>query len=337
VSDKSANHVKPYHPAIDAMRLIAILAVILIHTTNRNLEIVNLNMLREPLAFLLNQAARFAVPLFFIISGFVLELSFSVHQSYLSYFKKRISRIAVPYVLWSAVYYFFIYREHSKNFLEALVHGEASYQLYFIPSLLIFYLAFPLLHSVRRWLANPIFLVALGMVQWYILQNDYSVHPRYIFYAANVALFNLFPFIIGIVAAHHQKIFSDWSKKLAIICIPAAFYIGNFVIQQGQEKYLKTYNYLDFYSQWRGSVLLYTLFTGIGMYGLFELFDRKLEWVKSVSKLSFLVFFIHVIVLETVWKYWQLPPVGFFAAVTIISFGIAFLVHRIPGIEKLTG
>ncbi len=328
---------KPYHPAIDAMRVIAILAVILIHTSNRNLEVVNLNILREPLAFLLNQASRFAVPLFFIISGFVLELSFQLHQNYLTYFKKRISKIAVPYVLWSAVYYFLIYRDHSMNFIQALLHGEASYQLYFIPSLLIFYLAFPVLHKLRKWLAHPIFLLALGIFQLYILQNDYAVHPKYDYYSASVALFNLFSFVIGIAAAVYHKTVSAWSQRLMIICIPLAIYLGNFVIQQGHIKYLKTYNYLDFYSQWRGSVLLYSLATGMGLYGIFELLGSQLNWIKRVSQLSFLVFFIHVIVLETVWKYWQLPTLGFFTVVTIISFGIAYLLHQIPGVEKLTG
>ncbi|MDZ7587084.1 MAG: acyltransferase family protein [Patescibacteria group bacterium] len=97
------------NPAIDAMRLLAILAVVLVHTTTRTLQVTgyDLNVTWWPL--LLNQITRFAVPMFFLISGFVLELNYDHHPYYLSFLKKRLSRILVPYLFWSLIYYFFVY------------------------------------------------------------------------------------------------------------------------------------------------------------------------------------------------------------------------------------
>ena len=69
------------------MRAIAILAVILIHTTTRTLEATHYNLTSYPWTLLLNQVSRFAVPLFFLISGFVLELSSVNDINYLEFLK----------------------------------------------------------------------------------------------------------------------------------------------------------------------------------------------------------------------------------------------------------
>jgi hypothetical protein len=55
------------------------------------------------------------------------------------------------------------------------------------------------------------------------------------------------------------------------------------------------------------------------------------------------VFFIHVIILEEVWKYfgqnYNFPGLDllFFITVTGISFAMAFIIHKIPNLYKITG
>jgi surface polysaccharide O-acyltransferase-like enzyme len=62
--------------SIDSLRGLSILAVLLIHTTTRTLEASNFNIVGFSWTLFLNQIARFAVPLFFLISGLVLEISY---------------------------------------------------------------------------------------------------------------------------------------------------------------------------------------------------------------------------------------------------------------------
>jgi len=122
---------KLYNPVVDILRILSILAVVIIHTTTRTLEMSHYALLKIPWTLFLNQAGRFAVPLFFMISGFVLELNYHLHESYLTYLKKRFSRIIIPYIFWSAIYYYLVYNQnHSANFLSSLLKGDASYQLY---------------------------------------------------------------------------------------------------------------------------------------------------------------------------------------------------------------
>src|SRR5690242_5000258 len=93
---------------IDVLRLVSILAVLLIHTTTRTLEISHYDLVNNLFTLFLNQASRFAVPLFFLISGFVLEVS-NKPIKYITFLKKRLGKIFIPYIFWSLIYYFLIY------------------------------------------------------------------------------------------------------------------------------------------------------------------------------------------------------------------------------------
>ena len=98
-----------YHVEIDFLRIVSIIAVVLIHSTSKILDYSKFNLLAHPLTFFLNQILRFAVPLFFMISAFVLEDKYSDNLNYISYLKKRFSKIFLPYLFWSLIYYFLIH------------------------------------------------------------------------------------------------------------------------------------------------------------------------------------------------------------------------------------
>ncbi len=337
---------KTYNVAIDAMRIIAILAVIAIHTTTRILEASNFNLQGYSLSLFINQASRFAVPLFFMISGFVLELNYSYNQSYLSYLQKRLAKIFLPYLFWSAIYYFFVYTKHTIPFSTTLLYGAASYQLYFIPTLIIFYILFPLIHKSYRFIANKWILIILGLVQLFLLYQEYYVEPLPYYYPISIALLNFYIFILGVVVSRNlsflQKI-GKWKIPITIFTGALAFV----VFFEGKLLYLKTHNYLFFYSQWRPSVFIYSLILAGLMYIIFNKNNLNTAFVKNLSSLSFFVFFIHVIVLETFWSYLgrgifsKTPEILFnllfFLCVISASYAIAYLAHKIPYLSKLSG
>jgi surface polysaccharide O-acyltransferase-like enzyme len=342
-----------YNPVVDILRIIAILAVLLIHTTTRTLEVSGYALTKIPWTLFLNQVGRFAVPLFFMISGFVLELNYHLHENYLAYLQKRFSRIVVPYIFWSAIYYFFVYyKDRDPNFFNALLQGDASYQLYFIPALLIFYLLFPLIHDFCEFLINKWVLLVFGLLQLLILYYQYNIQPLPIYYPIGIALLNFYVFLLGIVLARNQERFIAFIRKWKLLLLFGTVAFAISIFYEGLNGYLKTHDYLTFYSSWRPSVLLYTIFIGGFLYWIF---DRKLKYIaviKQLSHLSFLVFFIHVIILEAVWysiglkllqmtngkiiyQIWFDPL--YFLTVTILSFTTAFIAHKIPYLNQLTG
>lgn len=337
---------KTYNIAIDGMRIVAILAVIAIHTTTRILEASDFNLQGYSFSLFINQASRFAVPLFFMISGFVLELNYSYNQSYLGYLQKRLTKIFLPYLFWSAIYYFFIYTKHTISFFQTLFVGAASYQLYFIPTLIIFYILFPLIHRNYRFIANKWILIILGLVQLFLLYQEYYIEPLPYFYPVSIAFLNFYIFILGMVFSRNlnllQKI-GKWKILLSALFIILAFV----VFFEGKLLYLKTHNYLFFYSQWRPSVFFYSVVLASLMYVLFNKNNLNKTFVKNLSRLSFFVFFIHVIVLETFWHtfghraFSSIPEVLFnllfFFCVIGGSYAIAYAAHKSPYLSKLSG
>ena len=143
---------------LDFLRVLACLAVMVIHVTSAfiyNDSGVTLWGMNP--AFMLNQAARFSVPLFLLLSGFSLGIGRS--QSYGTFLKTRCRKVLVPYVLWVLVYEGYnvalagMPRPNSRDFLAHLVAGSSAPHPYFIPLLFQFYLLYPLL---KKWVdRNP--------------------------------------------------------------------------------------------------------------------------------------------------------------------------------------
>jgi probable poly-beta-1,6-N-acetyl-D-glucosamine export protein len=349
---KTVSTEKPYIKAIDNLRTISILAVILIHTTTRTIETTHNDLINFPVSLFLNQIARFAVPLFILISGFVLELSYNYHLSFWSYLKKRISRILLPYLIWSLIYYYFVYTQNHDNLIWVLATGNASYQLYFIPALAIFYAVFPVLHKLYKVISNKFIYASLGILQLWLLYQDYFIKEYKFPDPLRITILSFFFFITGMVVSRNKDKIIEFVNKWKYYLATFALGLGFYVFREGQVDFLNTTNYLSFYSQWRPSILFYTLAIFLILFYAFDKSHLQFKLSERFAKLSYLVFFIHVIVLELVWKvfgYKLFNIIGgdvfgksifdpiFFATVAAISFGIAYLIHKIPNLSKLTG
>lgn len=343
--------------SIDALRVIAILAVIAIHITTKTLATSNLNVNSSQFSFFINQTARFAVPLFFLISGFVLELNNKSGLSYVNFFKKRASKIVIPFVFWSIIYFILapeygIYKLFSLYFLTVLIQGMAAYHLYFIPTLILFYLVFPLFHSLMRFLKNPFILISIILTQTYFLTVDYYVKTIKIQYDLRIALLSFSMFIIGMVASHHKDIIYSFCKKyfyfllaLLLLLLPAVYFHSRNLI-------LLTHNSKYMYSQYHPLNYFYTLIFTAVLYVTLEKTQFARKIFVAFSKLSFFVFFVHVLIQYILWdnvvaffikiygkqiltNTWVDPLL--FSLIACTSFTVAYIVHKIPNVYKITG
>lgn len=336
--------------SIDAIKSLAILGVILIHTTTRTLEASNFNLVNFSWTLFLNQAMRFAVPLFMIISGFVLELV-RKEESYWSFIKRRFSKIFIPYILWSLIYYLFIYTNNNDNLLEVLLTGNASYQLYFIPALLVFYLSFPLINKLIHNFSNKIILVLVACIGLFLLYKNYYIKAFDLGDEINAMILSYVYFVIGVIAANNRIFIAKITKKFNLFLSIPVVTLALYVFWEGRNRYILTGNYLSYYSQWRPSVFFYTIFTALLFYYIFEHTRLNGSFISRFAKHSFFVFFVHVAVLEIVWKYFGkyafpvtdgtigkiiFDPV-FFVGVTLISFIFAKFIHKIPKMISFLG
>lgn len=343
---------KPYIKALDSLRVLAISAVVLVHTTTRTIEASRDNLLGYPWSLFLNQIGRFSVPLFFIVSGFALELNYDYHGSYFAYLKKRLTRVLIPFIFWSLIYYFFIYTNNHDNLWWVLFTGNASYQLYFIPTLIIFYILFPLLHKIYKFVANKWIFILLTLIEIWFLYKDYFVREFDFPDPLHIALLAYIYFVAGMIAARNKEKIISFVKKWKYVLAPATLISGLYVFLEGFNNFNKTGNYLTFYSTWRPSTLIYSSLFALIFFYIFDKSHLQFPIVQKLSRLSFFVFFVHVIVLEIVWSVFGhslfnslsgsffgkifFDPI-FFGVVLLVSFLTAFLIHKIPYVVKVTG
>jgi surface polysaccharide O-acyltransferase-like enzyme len=161
-----------------------------------------------------------------------------------------------------------------------------------------------------------------------------------------------FFFIIGIVVSRNKDAINFFTHKWKYILLSAAGVSGIYVFWEGFSRYIATGNYLSYYSKWRPSVLVYTVSLGFILFHLFEKPKLQFPSLEKLSKLSFLVFFIHVIVLEWTWSLFGrnlfilmsgntigriiFDPI-FFGIVAGTSLLSAFILHKIPKLQEIIG
>lgn len=348
---------KTYLYSIDALRVIAILAVIVIHVSTKSMASTGLDITIQPFSLFLNQAARFAVPLFFLISGFVLELNNKKGLSFIEFFKKRASRIVIPFIFWSVVYALYANNFNAtslfnKKFLDTLIFGTASYHLYFIPTLILFYIAFPFLHLLLPLLRKPVTLLLLYFIQGVLLYQDYYVKTLDTQFEVRIALLSFSMFVTGMVASHYKEAIYEFVKKYLLILVFSLVVLLALIFTHVYAITLKNNSSRFIYNQY--SPLNYA-FTGVVaslLYFSLEKTQFLRKYFITLSKLSFFVFFIHVLIQYLVWdnaieplisKYGKDFLVAFwfdpllFGIIATISFTIAYFIHKIPWTPKLTG
>lgn len=142
---------------LDLARVCAMLAVILIHATSAYIGAESrFTCFGANAAFWGNQLARFAVPLFILLSGVSLRLS-DRGQSAARFYRKRLVKIGLPYIVWSLVYELagngfdlaaLFAAEQLPVLGRTLLLGRAESHLYFIVVLVQLYLLYP---ALRRW------------------------------------------------------------------------------------------------------------------------------------------------------------------------------------------
>ncbi len=338
--------------AIDFIRLFAILGVVAIHVSTAFIDRVTVPFSNYFFFYsFVNQVSRFAVPLFFLISGFLLASKYHSIVSPIDFYKKRLSKVLLPYFVWSLIYFWVIFPNpfadvFKKGFIEKLYFGSASYQLYFIPAIIVLYLLFPFIIYKKNLLLTKRFMIFLTIVTGIILiftyYNNYNIPLHTPF---RIALYNLLPFLTGIYAAIRIPDLNSFIKKNLILLTSGTIITAIIIFTESNYLFLKTTVGEYLRNQWRISVLLYGIFIAPVLYYLYPKYLKKYE--KSIFYLSTFalgVFFIHVAILQyilyAVDAYGHFNPLIFalsLLAVIILSFIFSIVFSRIKIVNKFLG
>lgn len=179
---------------LDLFRCFSILAVIIIHATSQPMVKLDIDSTFYPIYFVLNSGSQFAVPSFLFLSAVVLFYNYGDRweaKSWIGFFRKRLTFIIIPYLLWSVFYFVLVaYFNHTgfdadspRQFLDKLLHGTNYAHLYYIIVIVQFYVLFPFLMTlVRKFPALIKWLIPIGIivqlcyffVQKYVLVDTFT-------------------------------------------------------------------------------------------------------------------------------------------------------------------
>lgn len=131
---------------IEILRFLAIVSVILIHMSMGHFYDLNLMNQNFP-AWVVNNIyytlSRFCVPAFFIIAAYI-----SYNNKSSSSWSDKIIRIGLPYVVWSAIYYYYQGGTSIVELINKIFTSNPSFHLWFLPPFLGFVILLPAIKKI---------------------------------------------------------------------------------------------------------------------------------------------------------------------------------------------
>lgn len=145
---------------LDVLNILSCLAVIFLH--HNNVVYYFSPTFKWNLALLNEIIFYFAVPVFLMISGANL-LNYRKRYSTAIFLEKRIIRVAVPYLLWNFIYFWFASKNDGismsdisfKEFVNNLIYCKSNVVLYFLPLILSCYFLIPIFSNFANEKNRP--------------------------------------------------------------------------------------------------------------------------------------------------------------------------------------
>ncbi|HCL56709.1 MAG TPA: hypothetical protein DHW82_06830 [Spirochaetia bacterium] len=342
----------------DFLRVLSILAVLVIHGSSPweySFLKSHQYFSEDFLGIILNQFARFAVPLFILLSGCSLTQKYQKEwgekkislKMIFRFYQSRALKILIPYLVLSFLFLLFSGRfSWEESFFQNLgkafslygyhlLRGSAVYHFYFLVIITQFYLLFPFLYQIRKKFLLVIFL----------LIQIFLISPSQYFYAffnlsmpsfhSAVFLYWAFYFYLGIILSLNIQVILEKIQKIPYFILSLFFLLSlSFV---GIEYVFASYydSIPDYYNHFhRFTILFYLL--GFLAFALrhIQSFEKKItektkKLIARLSLLSFGVYLFHTLILDLLKQTIGSPEIFvIFILLSGISFGLIYLLDK---------
>lgn len=304
----------------DYLRGLAILAVVTIHVTAMT-AVDNVMS-----SIIMNQVARFGVPVFIFLSGWGLTVSDSYQRSksYFDFLKKRFFKLLPAYLLWNLVYLLFRFIIQNEEItldeaMQGLIRGTNYPHLYFVPLIVLFYMVYPFILKLGKkdWgLLLSLFITTVSLVStWGVAIEGFT---------RNHNPFNwLFYFVLGIwVAENDEKLKGQLNQTLIFMLLFLSLANVIFEPLELTEELVLT--------QTRLSVVFYSVMVIFCVLVLPESKNRLTTSLKGVSNYSFQIYLSHYLFIRVYHEWFpELPPILLLLLVLISSYALAKIEERL--------
>ena len=296
--------------------------------------------------FLSRSITRFAVPMFFIMSGISFFKDYN-KKKYLSKIKSRIFTLIIPYLIWNTIWmlweyftsYSFLARFSTStepypvtiiSILKGVFFYGCNVPFWFIFDLIIFSLASPLVFLIiKNKYVGTTCVICLSIV------SIFGIHlPMNVFYYPMAIVFYLTGAIIGY---HFFDIASKKSSRP--VQIASLIFLTSYILAKNiapQQIYID--NYLS-------QTIVYTL-AAFSLWNITDMFIEKIK-TRAIYRRSFAVYAMHLPVAIVILKifcffipqneYLEIPKfiIMVISTLAIINFVCAFLEKFAPKIYSV--
>lgn len=302
---------KEYLYNADFIRVAAIIGVVIIHVTTTSVGY-------SPYFFgiswwiinLLDSFTRVAVPLFVMLSGYLILKSTKTTFNR-AYFKKRFIRIVPILIIWSAIYLMWDIFYWSKNFttgeiLQAFFTPNIYYHLYFLYIILGLYLASPLLKLILKKLSKTNLVILISIM--FVIDLSLSIFD--VFFLNDRVLFNslsfFLPYIPYFLAGYYLIDKKSQGKNLRwLVLAYFIFSLATSILNYWYIKFTGRTNSYYFYEHFSPNIVIMSLISFMILNSVvtdFSLVKNQLitRIVKLLAPLTFGIYLIHPLVYDLI-------------------------------------
>lgn len=349
------------HRGFDLLRVLAIYMVVQIHTGEFEYISPEGTVLHTAGSWAVgwtNSLLRVCVPLFVMITGFFL---FPIEDER-RFFRKRFTRVLIPFVLWCAVYSFYSYAQGTISLRMAWLniaripvnYGTEVGHLWFVYMLMAIYLIAPVFSpwvvsagrkSMELFLALWAVTLTLPFIHLFFPavwgECYWNATPTLYYFSGFMGYAVLAAYIKRFWMAPSLRI--DW-LAIGLVVAGYAITLGGFLYRLRYEQQVKSLELT-----WNFTSLNVAMMTA----GLFLLFrnlraqdsnSRVWKWIDDLSRMSYGMYLAHIIVLNTIHSHLA-PMIGNaflrIPTIAIATFVITYLVIKLlsllPGSKYLVG
>lgn len=317
----------------DHIRAVACMMVILLHTAGSSVAVFD-GYFNWYHALCVSSFTRACVPLFVMLSGVLFILK---EEEIFNFYKKRLTRVLIPFFLWAGIFFLFKFFYLHKSFSPAaivseIISGPVYYHFWYLYMIIGLYLFIPFFLPWLRKAANTELI--LFILIWQIFQNGYLLYHMRFGLNPGFGLINFSGFagylVTGVfIFKNATKLSSFHFSLIALTGIALTFVIAFYF--SVHSPFLVFNDYL----------MLPTFISAFGFFGFFlksEIPKFISIFFSLISKYSFGIYFFHVIPLKLLLDNHLLTLNGsgiggilfFWLICMLVSLAVILLLSKIP-------
>ncbi|GGE73680.1 acyltransferase [Priestia taiwanensis] len=337
---------KQYKYHLDVLRVVAAIAVVLIHVSD---EIISHYATVAKsywwMANIGDGIARFAVPVFFMITGALL-LSSKAEDSVASFYIRRGKRVLIPYLVWAVFYvlfsnYIFETSFVLKDSVKQVIYFNSYYHMWFFQAIIAVYIFIPFIKPILQRATEK--EIRNLVLIWFAFQIAIPLVSQEIGQVSPIPNYLSFSFLGYAILGYYIE---QYRSKILLDMSGLFFILGTVMtIALTYIKLDKTTGALANYPYYPFSINIFLASVGIvGLVTKMCTEETKQHWmIKKISPLSFGIFLIHPLFLTLFKMYVEINPmiqqnifgyIGTYIVVLGSSILATLAISRIPILKR---